>query len=187
MHTETYENYSVVIDSKGALSPKEEVEAAAICLGRSTKESAKLRGVSPETCKCQRANAKSKVDATGQCAFILSLLARGWLTLEGDVAAFSRAIGHCLFRIRETIKVPDASFLESQFHRAQALYQSTPRACSEQQAVAPFFSDDAPGTESYRLIPAVWRKSAVRTDFDNRCRLAQYADRVRALLQREAA
>ena len=86
MHTETYENYSVVIDSKGALSPKEEVEAAAICLGLTTFESARRRGVSPETCKCQRANAKSKVAVSNQEQFITMLLVKGWLSTAPNLA-----------------------------------------------------------------------------------------------------
>ena len=85
------------------------------------------------------------------------------------------------------------NFLDEQFHRAQALYQSTPRACSEQQAVAPFFYEPAPGTAAFYEIPTYLRdrvnRKGVRVnrkDFDNRCRLAQYADRVRAHIQEAA-
>jgi DNA-binding CsgD family transcriptional regulator len=65
--------------SKGELTNKEEVEATAIMLGLTYKESAKQRGVSPETAKCQRASAKSKVGARSQSEFIMEIISRGWL------------------------------------------------------------------------------------------------------------
>lgn len=70
-------NYA--LNSQGELTEKEEVEAVSVMLGQTYKESAKRRGVSPETAKCQRASAKSKVKAHSLSEFIMAIISRGWL------------------------------------------------------------------------------------------------------------
>lgn len=75
-----YRNTCFALSSHGELSEKEEVEAVAILQGLTCKESAKARGVSPETVKCQRAMAKYKVGARSQVDFVMTVVSRGWLS-----------------------------------------------------------------------------------------------------------
>ena len=78
--------------TNGELTDKEETEAVAIMLGLTCKESAKQRGVSPETAKCQRASAKAKVAAHSQVEFVMHVMASGWLRsfLRGFLVGASR-------------------------------------------------------------------------------------------------
>ncbi|WP_417518820.1 helix-turn-helix transcriptional regulator [Marinobacter sp.] len=175
MHREPYDTHLLTIDSDGQLSPKEEIEAAAICLGRSTKQSAKLRAVSPETCKSQRTAAKAKVGASNQCEFVLTLVARGWLTLDGT-PRFSR-----LHKDHDTM-----DYLTELFHCTQARLRSQPSRTGTPGVIDARFFGPGPGEGAFYDVPALWRQKAVRTDFDNQCRLAQYTDRVRATLQAAA-
>lgn len=70
-------NYA--LNSQGQLTEKEEVEAASILLGLTYKESARQRGVSPETAKTQRASAKAKVGASSLPEFVMTVISKGWL------------------------------------------------------------------------------------------------------------
>lgn len=82
MSTFTFKGTTFHLATGGLLSEKEQIEAVAVICGLTTKESAKLRQVSPETVKCQRASAKSKVGARSQVEFIMVCIARGWLTTD---------------------------------------------------------------------------------------------------------
>lgn len=82
-----------VIDSAGALSPKEELEAVAIIHLKSSKQSAKERGVSPETTRKQRLSARLKTNASNQCDFVLMLLTNNWLRFLCLVASVSATVG----------------------------------------------------------------------------------------------
>ncbi len=81
------------------------------------------------------------------------------------------------------------TFLDAQFHRAQArLKSNTLRALFRGQSeFAPAFYRAATGDAGFYEIPAYLRKRIHTHDFDNRCRVAQYADRVRAHIQEMAA
>ena len=75
----TYRDTTYALDTKGELSEKEEIEAVAVLQGHTCKQSAKNRGVSPETVKAQRASAKSKLGAHSLPEFVMGIINRGWL------------------------------------------------------------------------------------------------------------
>jgi hypothetical protein len=82
--------------------------------------------------------------------------------------------------------------LTYQFHRAQARLKSNPLLALTtrfrgQSVVAPSFYEPATGDSAFYEVPAYIRKRIHQHDFDNRCRVAQYADRVRAHIQEMAA
>ncbi|MDF0750327.1 hypothetical protein NLU14_08795 [Marinobacter sp. 71-i] len=82
--------------------------------------------------------------------------------------------------------------LDYQFHRAQAELKSNPLLALTTRfrgghQVRPAFYQPATGDAAFYEVPAYIRKRIHQHDFDNRCRVAQYADRVRAFVQGEAA
>lgn len=80
--------------------------------------------------------------------------------------------------------------LTYQFHRAQSRLKSNRALRSPalaQSAVAPVFEQPARGDLAFYEIPTYLRKQIHRTDFDNRCRVFAYVDRVRAYIQEMAA
>lgn len=81
--------------------------------------------------------------------------------------------------------------LTYQFHRAQARLKSnsllalTTRFRGQSEVALSFF-EPATGDAAFYEVPAYIRKRIHSHDFDNRCRVAQYADRVRAFVQEVA-
>lgn len=90
------------------------------------------------------------------------------------------------------IRPPKLYAPDHYFHRAQARLKSNPLLALTprfrgQSDVALSFCQPATGDAAFYEIPAYIRKRIHQHDFDNRCRVAQYAERVRALVQEMAA
>ncbi|WP_375191840.1 hypothetical protein [Marinobacter sp.] len=80
------------------------------------------------------------------------------------------------------------SFLTQQFHRVQARLKTRKAfGGKRQKVVAALFDTASTGEADFYDMPAYLRKQIHRQDFDNRCRAAAYADRVRAHIQGAAA
>lgn len=80
-------------------------------------------------------------------------------------------------------------FIDQQFHRAQSRLrcQGGKAKAVKGQKTAPLFSQPAHGDQAFYEIPAYLRKRIHLNDFDNRCRVFAYMDRVRAHVEGEAA
>lgn len=89
----THGGRTYAVDSGGRLSPREETEVAAVLCGQTHKESAKVRGVSPDTAKAQRASARAKLNARSVSELALGLIRQGWLL------AFHRGVLRCATQI----------------------------------------------------------------------------------------
>ena len=78
--------------------------------------------------------------------------------------------------------------LDHHFHRAQNLLRGNTlsRQPVAQKAAAPIFNELTPGDGAMYDVPAYIRNRIQQFDFDNQCRAADYADRVRVMLRAAA-
>lgn len=80
------------------------------------------------------------------------------------------------------------AFIDDQFHIQQARLRKGKRAAVRgQKAVAPIFTDPAPGEASWYDIPAIARKKLHNMDLDNRLRAEAYTQKVQARIEGKAA
>lgn len=81
------------------------------------------------------------------------------------------------------------SALSFQFHRAQARLKNRKAGgdVKRQKVGAALFEQPSVGEAQFYDMPAYLRKRIHSHDFDNRCRAAAYADRVREHIREEAA
>lgn len=74
--------------------------------------------------------------------------------------------------------------LDTQFHIQQ---QRIGKTVVRGRKPSPRFFESAAGDASWYEVPAYLRQRIHQHDFDNRCRIASYVDRVQASIQRDAA
>ena len=78
--------------------------------------------------------------------------------------------------------------MNNHFYRAQSRLKSSKALRSlAQKAVAPFFTESSTGDSKFYEIPAYLRANLNKSDQQNLRRAADYAERVRAHIQGEAA
>jgi hypothetical protein len=78
--------------------------------------------------------------------------------------------------------------MNNHFYRAQSRLKSNRALRSlAQKAVAPFFTESSTGDSKFYEIPAYLRANLNKSDQQNLRRAADYAERVRAHIQGEAA
>jgi hypothetical protein len=75
------------------------------------------------------------------------------------------------------------------FHRSQQLLagNTLSRQPVSQKAAAPIFYEIAPGEGAMYDIPAYMRRRIEKFDYDNKCRVMAYVDRVRMMIRSAAA
>jgi len=78
--------------------------------------------------------------------------------------------------------------LDHHFHHAQNVLRGNTlsRKPATQKAVAPIFYELAPGDGAMYELPTYIRNRISQFDFDNRCRVAAYTDRVRMMIRSAA-
>jgi len=78
--------------------------------------------------------------------------------------------------------------LDQQFHHAQNLLRGNTlsRQPASQTTAAPIFYELAPGDGAMYELPTYIRNRISQFDFDNRCRVAAYTDRVRMMIRSAA-
>ena len=79
--------------------------------------------------------------------------------------------------------------LDQQFHHAQNVLRGNTlsRQPASQATVAPIFYELAVGDGAMYEIPTYIRNRISQYDFDNRCRVVAYADRLRMMLRSAAS
>ena len=78
--------------------------------------------------------------------------------------------------------------LDHHFHHAQNLLRGNTlsRQPATQKAVAPIFYELTPGDGAMYDLPTYIRNRIQQFDFDNRCRVVAYTDRVRMMIRSAA-
>ena len=78
--------------------------------------------------------------------------------------------------------------MDAIFFRAQALLKTRKAVgVKRQKVVAAIFYQPGTGDSQFYDLPAYLRKRINQYDLDNHCRAAAYADRVRTMIDKEAA
>lgn len=177
-----YSHSQVSITEQHDLSPRKSEVLHLAAQGLTEKQIAAVLGISPETAKAHLNALRDQFSAANR----VDLVSQAWA--HGVLKASARA-AFCLFGgISAMVRGGKPSLIETHFYRAQARLR-TRKAVGvgrQKSAVAALFFEPTTGDSGYYEIPAYLRKRMNRQDLDGMSRLAAYADRMQAFINREA-
>lgn len=159
-----------------------------VACGLTTEDIAAKLGISEDTVKSHLDHLRLQFAALNRVELIYQACAHGVLRIEHPPTFSLELVKKGAVKTIMRLPRPTIFALDHYFHRAQARLR-TRRSVGVslgQKAVAPVFEQPNEVEPRFYDMPAYLRKRIRSQDFDNQCRVAAYADRVRAHIQQVA-
>lgn len=173
-----FEHSDVELNNPEGLSQRKSEILYLAAQGDTEKVIAAKLGISPETVKAHLNALREQFDAVNR----VDLVSQAWA--HGILQASAKNVRLSLLRnFVARVKCSGPKPLDLQAFRAQSRTKQRPRCVSltsAQKAVAPVFVEPVDGDSGFYDVPAYLRKRIHQSDLDNSCRIAAYAERVRA-------
>lgn len=173
-----FEHSDVELNNPEGLSQRKSEILYLAAQGDTEKVIAAKLGISPETVKAHLNALREQFDAVNR----VDLVSQAWA--HGILQASTKNVRLSLLRnFVARVKCSGPKPLDLQAFRAQSRTKQRPRCVSltsAQKAVAPVFVEPVDGDSGFYDVPAYLRKRIHQSDLDNSCRIAAYAERVRA-------